>query len=266
MKRKRFKKAFVLMLAAHLFYFVDARAQEVADSPCAPDSVAVYIERLRRGDFAAYWESVARYYVSADSNEERGLLNGCMLAILAEMRGHKGVAMSWFENLPSESLGAKIYNLLMNLDRGDLDLVWQQAKEIEKHGVPVECVHAAICLHQQDKKGTTKFASEAAEKGSLLGKILYAVATDDTSVLLSFVDQVPFFYNLLAREVGGDKDVLSSEENERKAALYYKADELGVLTPRGADWLLHYFDFLKRKTGHGADAAEVERLRILAVQ
>lgn len=226
------------------------------------DSIAVYIEKVRQGDNEAYLR-LALFHVLYDRNEERGLMNGFTLVALAEQRGHIRSTMLWAKELPSGTLGKLLYELLVKINKKEYDSVLQYADTLEQHSVPGELLKAAVCLDKQDKDGTIAACRTAIDKGSLLGKFMLMVATDDTSELHAMAEQVPFFYNEMARQVGKDKEVLSREENEAVKELYYKADKHGVLDAKGARWLVKYYEHLKNKYGIDTDPKEINRLRKL---
>lgn len=252
----------ILLLLLCVICGGSAKGQSQLSEAELQDSIAVYIEKVRQGDNEAYLR-LALFHALCDSNEERGLMNGFTLAALAEQRGHIRSTMLWAKELPPETLGKFIYGLLIKIDKKEYDSVLQYADTLEQHGVPGELLKAAVCLDKQDKDGTIAACRTAIGKGSLLGKFMLMVATDDTSALLEMAEQVPFFYNMLAREVGKDKEVLSREENEAVKEFYYKADKHGVLDTKGARWLVKYLEQQKAEYGIDTPQAEIERLRKL---
>lgn len=260
MKQKIFVTVFTVMAITVICGCQQNRQQ--SDQKEMMDSIAVYREKARMGDSTAYL-TMAELWLR-DENVERGTFWALIMASQAEEWGAIESWADWALSLPKYLPVHHVTEVLRDVAVHRFDDARAKGKRLQNEGFHPGWIEAVIAMERHEKEKAASLCKQMTEDGSLLGRLLYGLSTNDKDSMLAVVDELPMLYIQLAEkaryeEHGKDPDELS--ENVPK--YYLKADEYACLNREGARLLLSYYEYLLCHDSLAVSPEEFARIKRL---
>lgn len=223
-----------------------------------PDSFLIYREQVQAGDMTAYLK-LADLWMQED-NIENGTLWALIMASMAEEWGVVKSWESWGLSKPEDTPVHLVTEVFTDVADHRFDDALSKNRKLINMGFHRDLVKTLVAIEKKERYKTLRLSQQMAKDGSLVGRLLYCIFSDDKEATLDLADEVPILYLTLAEEAlneGKDPD----EVDERVPLYYKKADEYGFLNREGADYLLHYYEYLERKDSCSVPQEELDRLK-----
>ena len=229
------------------------------------DSLAVYREQARMGDSTAYLRMAE--LCLQDENVERGTLWALFWATQAEEWGAVESWHTWGLSMPKYLPVHHLTEVLQDLAYHHFDDARAKGKRLNNMGFHPDWVETAIAMECDGKEKAVSMCRQMIDDGSLIGRMMYCLLTNDRDSMLAVVDELPMFYVSLAEQArynehGKDPD----EVSENVPKYYLKADEKACLNREGARTLLAYYDYLLYKDSLAVSPEEYARMKRLVIK
>lgn len=207
------------------------------------DSIAVYQEEARMGDSTAYLK-LAELWMQ-DENVERGTLHALMMACQAEEWGAIESWYVWGLSVPTILPVHHVTEVLQDVAYHRYAEAQEKSKRLINVGFHPDWIETMIAIEQNQKEKAVSMSKRMIEDGSLIGRVLYCLVTEEKDSLLALAEELPVIYVHLAdkayhEEHGKDPD----EVSENVPRYYLKADQNACLNKEGARMLLAYYQHL----------------------
>lgn len=251
------KKALLFTLAAMMMVscadqmVLDTKTWEAPGQVTEASKIDDLMAQARWGDGNAYLKLAECYKDGLYGAKPDFLTTMTMLSMAREYGGISNPRV-FMKNLPEDDDIRLTYEGMENIDGTDKEKGLEIAERLISKGCTDGYVLKGFARFVQgDSTEAMNMATQAAEQGSSLGKMLQSVIIlgkermkdmPDESTLAILSETVPLFNLFIAEEYIRTMD--EHPENEAKAAkAYLRADENGCLDKQGAQWLLKYRDY-----------------------
>lgn len=226
------------------------------------DSITAYQERARMGDSTAYLR-MAELWLQ-DEDVERGTLWALFMASQAEEWGAVESWVKWGLSMPKYLPAHHVTEVLQDVAYHHFEDARAKGKRLNNTGFHPDWIETVIAMDCGEKERAVFLCKRMIDAGSLMGRVLYCLLTNDRDSMMAVADELPMFYISLAEkarceEHGNDPDELS--ENVPK--YYLKADEHACLNREGARTLLAYYEHLMYKDSLAVSPEEYARMKRL---
>ena len=229
------------------------------------DSIAVYQEEARQGDNKAYLKLAVLWM--QDEDIERGTLQALSMASLAEEWGAVESWYAWALSMPKYLPVHHVTEVLQDVAYHRYAEARANSKRLINKGFHPDWVETMIALEKNQKEKAVSMSQQMIADGSLMGRVMYCLVTEEKDSLLSLAEELPIIYVLLAEkahheEHGEDPDEIS----ENVPRYYLKADTNACLNREGARLLLGYYQHLLLHDPGAVSAEELARMKGLAMK
>lgn len=227
------------------------------------DSIMAYQDRARMGDSTAYLR-MAELWLQ-DEDVERGTLWALFMASQAEEWGAVESWVKWGLSMPKYLVVHHVTEVLQDVAYHHFDDARAKGKRLNNTGFNPDWIETVIAMDCGEKGRAVSLCKRMIDDGSLMGRVLYCLLTNDKDSMMAVADELPMFYISLAEkarceEQGNDPDELS--ENVPK--YYLKADEHACLNRDRARTLRAYYEHLMYTDSLAVSSEEYARMKRLS--
>lgn len=207
------------------------------------DSIAVYQEEARLGDSTAYLR-MAELWMQ-DEDVERGTLQALAMASQAEEWGAIESWYAWGLSVPKILPVHHVTEVLQDVAYHRYAEAQEKSKRLINAGFHPDWIETTIAIERNQKEKAISLSKQMIEDGSLMGRVLYCLVTEEKDSLLALAEELPIIYVYLADKAYHEEHGRDPDEVSEDVPLYYlKADENACLNKEGARMLLAYYQHL----------------------
>lgn len=229
------------------------------------DSLAVYREQARMGDSTVYLRMAE--LCLQDENVERGTLWALSMAAQAEEWEAIESWREWGLSMPKYLPVHHVTEVLTDIAYHRFDEARAKSKRLSNSGFHPDWIDAVIALENHKNEDATTICQRMIDDGSLMGRLLYCLVTNDVDSILALSEVFPVLYIDLAERARYSEHGKDSDEVSENVPKYYlKADENGCLDKQGARMLLAYYNHLLHKDSLAVAPEEYARMKRLAIK
>ena len=246
-----FTLAVMMMVSCADQLVLDNKTWEAPKQVTETSKIDDLMAQAKWGDGAAYLQLAECYKDGLYGTKPDFMTTITMLSMAMEY-GEINNPRVFINDLPEDDNTRMTYEGMEYIDDTDKEKGLEIAERLISKGCADGYTLKAFAFFVQgDSIEAMSMATQAAEQGSSLGKMLQSVIIlgkarmkdmPDENTLANLAETIPLFNGFIAEEYIRTMD--EHPENEAKAArAYLRADENGCLDKRGAQWLLKYMDY-----------------------
>lgn len=259
-------KELITIMIAVIAIFVCGCSQTIShhlERSTLMDSITVYQERARMGDSTAYVKMAELW--QQDKNVERGTLWALSMAAQAEDWEAIKSWREWGMSMPKYSPVHHVTEVLTDIAYHRFDEARAKSKRLSNSGFHPDWIDAVIALENHKNEDATTICQRMIDDGSLMGRLLYCLVTNDVDSIRALSEEFPILYIDLAERARYSEHGKDSDEVSENVPKYYlKADEYACLNREGARALLAYYEHLLYRDSLAVSAEEYARMARLS--
>lgn len=253
------------MIAAAVSCIVGCQKKGAAslEQEALTDSIVVLQEEARMGDSTAYLRLAALWM--QDEDVERGTLHALAMASQAEEWGAVESWYAWVLSMPKYLPVHHAAEVLQDIAYHRYAEARTKSKRLINVGFHPGWIETMIAMEQNQKEKAVSMSKQMIEDGSLMGRTLYCLVTEDKDSLLSLAEEMPIIYVFLAEKAHREEHGKDPDEISENVPRYYlKADSNACLNREGARILLGYYQHLLFHDSLAVSPEELRRMEGLA--
>lgn len=234
------------------------------------DSVRLYTEQARQGEEDGYIRLAELYRTGR--GVDRSFTN--MVSLYSLLPGRNGRKL--YDRLRAEGPDDPFLILFESVELGDTAAMERNAERLDRSNPAFAKAIRALRLSFNPETSDRSLAMirEAGDEGCDFAYVLLAIGYDKSGQtdlyeahLLQHAPKLPAFHALLGELYSGQMSPDSEKTDTLKAVDHYlQADSRGFLTPKGARFLIDYYEAATSAGKALCDEAELARLRKIARQ
>lgn len=255
----------LIMIAAAVSCIVGCQKKGAAslEQEALTDSIVVLQEEARMGDSTAYLRLAALWL--QDENVERGTLQALAMASQAEEWGAVASWYDWALSMPKYLAVHHVAEVLQDVSYHRFAEARAKSKRLTNMGLHPDWIETMIAMEKNQKEKAVSMSQQMIADGSLMGRTLYCLVTEDKDSLLSLAEELPIIYVFLAEKAHREEHGKDPDEISENVPRYYlKADSNACLNREGARILLGYYQHLLFHDSLAVSPEELRRMEGLA--